>query len=369
MKILLVGNYVEDGQFSMLGFSGVMATGLTSLGFDVVTIAPTRRFPSPVAQLRKWSAYADKYLLFPRALRNAARRADVVHVLDQGNGIYVNHLQRVRHVVTCHDLLAIRAARGELDYWHTGRSGQIYQSLILKGLRRSQYVACVSDATFRDAKRLLELPGENIRVIRNGPYRRWTRRNGEAPPAALVSAVPNPSRYLMHVGNAGAYKNRIAALSIFREVADRGRAEALVLAGEPLNRAELAVAERLGITSRLVQVNRPDDTSLEWLYSNAVALLVTSHDEGFGLPILEAQSCHCLVCVPDKEPMSQIAGPSGIVIDPQDPRQSAQNLIVALPTADERRAIGFSNLDHWSLDAMISAYAGAYTEIVESRHP
>src|SRR5579863_2404195 len=129
LKVLLVGNYQEDSQYSMLGFGRAMLDCLCRYGVSPQFIAPRRVLPAPHHSLRKWFAYADKYILFPRSLRDAAKRADVVHLLDQGNGLYINFLQSVPHLVTCHDLLAIRSALGELPYWHTGPSGRIYQKL------------------------------------------------------------------------------------------------------------------------------------------------------------------------------------------------------------------------------------------------
>ncbi len=51
------------------------------------------------------------------------------------------------HLVTCHDLLAIRSALGEIKENPTKLTGRRLQSMILTGLVRSQRIACVSEQT------------------------------------------------------------------------------------------------------------------------------------------------------------------------------------------------------------------------------
>ena len=83
MSVLLVGNYAQDRQYSMLGFSGAMAKGLSARGIAVKTIAPEPRLGGSRAispKLAKWLGYLDKYLIFPRELKRASKEVDLVHI-------------------------------------------------------------------------------------------------------------------------------------------------------------------------------------------------------------------------------------------------------------------------------------------------
>ena len=143
MKVLLVGNYALDQQRSMLGFAEALRSGLIQKGLNVRVVAPqalaARLLPSRSASngVRKWLGYFDKFVLFPIALRRAAKWADIVHICDQGNAMYVKHLSRKSQIVTCHDLLAMQASRGEFSGWVVGKSGQKFQQLILSGLKQA----------------------------------------------------------------------------------------------------------------------------------------------------------------------------------------------------------------------------------------
>jgi len=92
LKILLIGNYLPDAQESMRRYAELMLAGLLDAGHQVQLAQPrpflneTRR---PGNGLWKWIGYVDKYLLSPRELRRAASSADVVHICDHSNSVYV----------------------------------------------------------------------------------------------------------------------------------------------------------------------------------------------------------------------------------------------------------------------------------------
>lgn len=113
MKILLVGSYVPDGQQSMLRFSKLLESELRKAGHSVRIIRPEPRLGRlgrTAGELSKWLGYADKFILFPRRLRAAAATADVVHICADGYAPYTRYLGNIPHIVTCHDLIAMRSA-------------------------------------------------------------------------------------------------------------------------------------------------------------------------------------------------------------------------------------------------------------------
>ncbi len=96
MRILLIANYPPDVQVSMQRFATMLHASLTQRGHSVALLAPAARL-HPAARrtgaIWKWVAYVDKFVLFPLALRRAARNADVVHVCDHSNAMYTDWLR------------------------------------------------------------------------------------------------------------------------------------------------------------------------------------------------------------------------------------------------------------------------------------
>ena len=141
----------------MQRFAAFMAQGLRQAGHEARVVKPR----ASLGQLHisgegfgKWLGYVDKFGLFPLVLKSEIKWADVVHICDHSNSFYTKYLRFVPHVVTCHDLLAVRSALGEIPQNPTRWTGRQLQRLILKGLTEAQHIACVSDATRSDLLRL-----------------------------------------------------------------------------------------------------------------------------------------------------------------------------------------------------------------------
>src|ERR1700729_2196204 len=98
MKVLLVGNYQNDGQESMQKFAACMARGLAQAGHDARIVRPPAWFgrihPSGEG-FGKWLGYADKFGSFPFVLKSEVKWADVVHICDHSNSFYTKYLRFV----------------------------------------------------------------------------------------------------------------------------------------------------------------------------------------------------------------------------------------------------------------------------------
>src|SRR5208283_5718722 len=114
---------------------------------------------------RKWLSYLDKYILFPLQLMIRARRCRLVHIIDHSNAVYAFWLSRIRTIVTCNDLLAVRSALGETPEHRTGLTGRLLQKWILAGLRRADHIVCISEATKLDVLRLTGKPETKVSTI------------------------------------------------------------------------------------------------------------------------------------------------------------------------------------------------------------
>src|SRR5438270_2981049 len=161
MKVLLVGNYAPDRQDSMQIYASMLEQGLRARGHEVRLLRPPAVLGGRVAEsspMFKWLGYTDKFLLFRRELRRAGSTADVVHLCDHSNAMYVTALAHRPHVVTCHDLLAIRSAMGHFPENRVSLTGRIFQRLIARGLRQTRALLCVSAKTRDDLRQYLSIP-------------------------------------------------------------------------------------------------------------------------------------------------------------------------------------------------------------------
>jgi glycosyltransferase involved in cell wall biosynthesis len=373
LKILLIGNYEADAQQSMRRYAELMQRGLSEAGLEAILAVPAailNRSKRPATGIWKWVGYIDKYVLSPAEIARAAIDADVVHVCDHANAVYVPRRSRAPYLVTCHDLLAVRGAMGEATDCPTGFAGRQLQLTILKGLRRASALACVSGATLRDAERLL--PGYEGRLVLvpnalNHPYH-------VLEPALLQRCLTRAGivgPYLLHVGSNLRRKNREAVLRAAQHCSQYWRGK-IVFAGQSLSSDLRSMARELDLLDRIVEIEKPSNAMLEALYNGALALLFPSRFEGFGWPIIEAQACGCPVICSDRAPFPEVSGNAAILVDAEDYAGMARSIVElagAGSRREELRTRGLENASRYGRDFMVSQFVRLYEELILAARP
>lgn len=386
--VVVLGNYVPDGQQSMQRFSAVMEKELTAIGVEVVALKPEPffgRLHPGASGLGKWLGYLDKFLLFPRRLKSLVRElterkpgAFVVHICDHSNAFYTRHLGDVPHVVTCHDMLAVRSALGEIPENPTRWSGRRLQGIILNGLRSARTVACVSDSTRRDLCRLVEQAALRCILVKMGLNNRFAPIPKEEARSRVMGMIRQAghapgadARYITHIGGDQWYKNRKGVVEIFCEVrrSSNERNLWLVMVGKPLSAELKVVIEEAGLSDRVVELPSVSHDELCAVYSAAEMLLFPSLQEGFGWPIIEAQACGCPVVTTARPPMSDVGGEAAALINPDDIAASLDGLLnVLYESAHERQAridAGLANAAEYSTRRMVETYLKLYARSID----
>lgn len=383
MKILLVSNYRPDAQQSMLRYAEMIERASRLAGDDVEVFYPPvifGRLPFLRGPLAKWIGYIDKYLLAPFFLRRKARWADVVHVCDHSNSMYLPCAGRKPAVITCHDLLAVFSALDKFDGVRTGSTGRILQNWIASNLVRAKHIICVSHKTLDDVRTLAPNTQADLRVIHH-PLN-WDY--SPAPPVAVTAAklkagLDREAEYLLHVGGNQWYKNRLGVMQIFAELRKYPRFQdsnpdvKLLLAGKPWTAEMRQYCKSAGLENAAIEYNEASNQDLQALYSGALALLFPSHEEGFGWPILEAQACGCPVITSNRAPMTEIAGSAALFVDPAQPDRAAQIIAEHAPQLPSLQQPGFKNLKRFTPEQAFSSYREVYRELankkIENCHP
>lgn len=391
--VLLVGNYSTDRQESMQRFAELLEAELQALRISVEKIAPHPWIGllKPAATgLGKWLGYIDKFVVFPIHLRSVIRRLRrqqgapgrnrlIVHICDHSNSPYTAWLHDTPHLVTCHDLLAVRAARGEFSETRTGWSGRILQRWIVRRLTKARMIVCDSLATETDVCRLVPGSSEKVRTIPialNHPYRPMSRGEAvsffaklRAQASAPRSLAPDSS-YILHVGGNQWYKNRAGVIQIYKALrAKMERPPLLIMAGKSLTPELRAVVEQAGVSDSVLCFEECDNETLRALYSHARCLLFPSFAEGFGWPVLEAMACGCPVMTSHRGSLPEVGGDAVVYIDPDDHAAAAGKVAELLSESDAARAgrtqRGLRRAAEFSTERMAREYAAVYSELLQ----
>jgi glycosyltransferase involved in cell wall biosynthesis len=369
LKVLLIANYLNDEQESMQRFATLMTRGLTGAGHEVRVCRP----PAILGQLRpsargvgKWLGYVDKFGAFPLVLRAEVKWADVVHICDQANSVYVKHIRPVPHVVTCHDLLAIRSALGEIPQHKTSWTGRRLQGLILTGLTEAQHIACVSDATRRDLLRIARIPEHRVSRAYNSLNYPYSRMEMSEAASRLRKLFIDPRQsFFLHVGGNQWYKNRLGVLRVFsvlRNLTTNSNLK-LVMVGKPWTAEMRQFVIEHGMSELTFELTEITDEDLRALYSTATMMLFPSLQEGFGWPILEAQACGCPVVTSGRSPMDEVGGNAAIYVNPDNPESAALTVKRSLDCLQGTREASLLNAARFSGSAMIETYVSLYDKV------
>ena len=89
--------------------------------------------------------------------------------------------------------------------------------------------------------------------------------------------------------------------------------------------------------------------------------------EGFGLPILEAQSQNCIVITSDLQPMNEVGGIGAIYANPTDVDSIKKALIKVISMSNEehvnRITEGKKNVKKYSVDVVTDQYLQLYHKL------
>ncbi len=168
-----------------------------------------------------------------------------------------------------------------------------YRWRMLGSIRRAQTIEVPSEHV-RDAllERFPDAAGKI--VVRHLALReRFNQPVTDTEKAAVRDKYGLPARFILFVGAPAPRKNLPAALAAWRALRADGEDIGFVIAG-PVRHLPSPISH----SPSLICIGNGEavpDADMPALYASASVLLYPSFDEGYGLPIVEARACGCLV--------------------------------------------------------------------------
>lgn len=223
-----------------------------------------------------------------------------------------------KFVVTVHDLIIHHFATGEattLPKPLYQLKVQAYKYIISQAAKKSEMVIAVSNATKDEIVDHLHVPEERIAVIYEGVDRKISTFKF---PPFRDKQISNSQygKYFLHVGNVYPHKNVKRLVEAFAR-AHLDDVQLLFVGKNDyfMQRLEEFVCKRK-LEESVKFLGFVDDETLAILFKNALATIVPSLMEGFGLPVLEAMANESLVIASDIPSLKEIAKDAAIYIDP-----------------------------------------------------
>jgi glycosyltransferase involved in cell wall biosynthesis len=262
---------------------------------ELIAFAPAgTALPDGVAHV---AVDAPHYSL--RELVAVGRAADRAHLDLFHAPHYVVPFTGVPVVVTIHDLIHLTwPPRNPLAPFYA-------RAMLGRAVRKARRVLTVSEASKRAIVETLLVSPDDVAVTPNGIDERFFESRPPSP-------VPCPP-YFLFVGNDKPHKN----LGVLKDAVARLRGVRLVVAGAG---------------------NFVSDDELAALYRGAIALVMPSAEEGFGLPAAEAMACGTAVITSRAAALVEVTGDAALHVD-AEPRALAAAMQRLLDDDDLRRAL------------------------------
>lgn len=235
-------------------------------------------------------------------------------------------------VVTIHDTIVERFPELTLP---TRSARWFWRAKVRAALWQATLVLTVSDHAAGEIHRMLGVAPGRIRVALEAPaeaFRPVTDADAVSEVARRFE-VPAGRRWLIYVGGFNPHKNVDVAVRAHARVArELGDAAPLLLlvgptADDVFHGGVAAIRQAIleEGTSPLVRwAGYVPDDDLRHLYAGAVAVLLPSVAEGFGLPAVEAARCGTPVVATTESPLPQILADGGLFVVPGDVTALAQ---------------------------------------------
>ncbi len=177
--------------------------------------------------------------------------------------------------------------------------------------------------------------------------------------------------FVLFVSSLWPYKNCDGLLRAFALAKPDLDGHRLVVVGPGRDTAYVselhALAAELGIADDVVWVGGVPLEETVHFYRAADVFVYPSHNETFGLTILEAMACGCPVVTSDCSAMPETAGGAAFLADPDDPRSIGTAILRACDSGDDLRLQGLARAAQFTWAQTAKSTLEVYREVYTNR--
>lgn len=273
-------------------------------------------------------------------------------------------------VVTIHDLTFF-----DHPEWHERSKVLVFRHEIRRAARHAAALVCVSEQTADRMKALLR-PAGSVHVVPHGVDSSLFNPTEPSPGVdeAVLGRLGVSRPYVLHVGTIEPRKGLVTLLRAFDRLDGATGGLTLVLAGAAgwgSEAFDMALAG-MGQAERVVRLGYVDGEDLPSLMRLASAVAYPSHEEGFGLPALEALACGSPLVTTSGTVMGSVAGAAALLVPAGDAAALADAIEEAVAGAaglESRRELGLEVAAQHSWESSAAAHARIYEEVAVGGRP
>lgn len=269
-------------------------------------------------------------IALPLALFTARKKPDVIFTPTH----YVPRLSPVKRVVTIFDLAYLHYPQMFLkkDLWKLSNWTKF-------SIENSEHIITISQFSKKDIIKNYKINKDeslNASHLRDKITVAYPGFNENLfKPLKDVEKIENIKQkygiegdYVIYTGTIQPRKNLIKLIDAFQKINNLK----LVIVGKARGEGRqgwmfediLDRPKKLGIENKVIFTGFAPYEDLPWLVNGAVAFVLPSLYEGFGIPVVEAMACGTPVIVSNVSSLPEIVGKAGLLIDPKSTDQIEQ---------------------------------------------
>jgi glycosyltransferase involved in cell wall biosynthesis len=368
LNVTILHNYRDDQQPSMRLYAERLGAALQRRNVHLTRVRPFGVVPDSwrarSSAWAKFDGYVGRFAVYPRLVRNLT--ADVVHIVDHGQGYLVANLDERRTVVTCHDVILLALASGRIGSVPVPPIALQMLRMAVQTMKRAAAVVADSSQTKRDLVRFVGIDPARITVIHPGLNQDF-RPDRDAGRALRQRLGLGDGLLVLQIGR-GFYKNLAGVLNVLHRLRRDGVEVRLVRVGPGLAGKDLALARRLGLLDQVIELGRMiPDQDLPALYNAVDVLLFPSVYEGFGWPPLEAMASGTPVVCSRAGSLDEVVGTAALTADPEDDEALAWHVGAVLhdrALRDTLIARGLARAAEFNWDRTAAQVLGVYRDVI-----
>ena len=254
-----------------------------------------------------------------------------------------------KSVITIHDLSFLL-----YPHFLTPHSQQYYNNQIRHAVQRADAILADSNTTRNDILEHLDVTPDKVTTVYLAPHERY-----QPQPTQIVKSTLSrhklPSQYLLFVGTFEPRKNINGLLEAYSSlISKQNDTPQLIMIGRQgwLDEPIESLLHKMNLQKQVHILTNVDTHDLPAIYTGAVALLLPSHYEGFGFPVLESMACGTATIISDKGSLPEIAGEAALQCNPNNPESIEEAISLVLTDSKlrsdlEQKGIKQSSIFTW----------------------
>ncbi len=239
-------------------------------------------------------------------------------------------------LLNVHDIIAL-----EYPQYCSWRNVCHMRALLPGSLRRAKLCLVSTRHVAQRLRQLLQVPYDKIEVLPWGvDFQRFSQ------PGTLGS-LQLPERYFLFVGNLEPKKNLELLLQAYALVAEKSACSLLIVgrAAWKSRRLLQKIRDWPG-PGRILWLGRLDDALLPGVYQRALAFIMPSLEEGFGLPVLEAMAAGSAVIHSDQAALCEVAANKALCFNARKADELAKQMLRVSQDSSLRKELEEQGREH-----------------------